>query len=318
VQDAVLRARVARMFPEVVLDPALSGDKLVADAIMKGARQAMYNTLGGAADGAPTASLATSAAPGRLRESFTYLEGGNTLVGTRPNGERYAIVGIDSAVASRALLEHSLGRAISDDELLTAMSRDLGIALAELHLVEQPADFHLDMKMALLPDGRVLVHDSRQALALEIQWMREDLANDPTATDEDRSALERQIASLEENAWRAADDEDPTVRDLEAAGFEVVRIAGRFFDRGMLGSPMNFVNAEQGLGPDGQPFVISLGGDPRAETYYRDAFSQLFPEGEAPRMYFLDPAFTAGTLEQNGGIGCRAKVVSEDVDAKLR
>jgi hypothetical protein len=57
-------------------------------------------------DAGQEVGAATAVARGAaLREAMTYLEGGNVLVGTRPTGEPYALVGRDSAAVARALLE---------------------------------------------------------------------------------------------------------------------------------------------------------------------------------------------------------------------
>lgn len=109
-----------------------------------------------------------------LREELTYLEGGNVLLGTLPGGEPYALVGGDSAAVSRALLERHHARPVSEAEVIAAMANDLGVAPARLFLVEQPWVVHLDMAMALLAPGVVVLNDALEAFRLQTRWLRED------------------------------------------------------------------------------------------------------------------------------------------------
>jgi hypothetical protein len=202
-----------------------------------------------------------------------------------------------------------------------------------MHPVEQPGDFHIDMYLSVVGSGEVIVNDAQEAVRLQEQWMRGDHAaakpqppaagagprelaehaSQLQAWSEAGERLEREVTALRSDAERAAKFE-MMIRDLEAAGMKVHRMAGVFKDprsvgrrdAGLLQPLMNFMNAEKGTGADGKRFIIALGGDPRAEQYAQEKMKALLGE-EAPRLHFLDRRFTTPTLQLNGGISCRIK-----------
>jgi hypothetical protein len=268
-----------------------------------------------------------------VREALSYIEGGNLLAGMRANGEAFALVGRDSLAVTRAALERDLDRPVEDDELLAIVAKDLGVAPNEVHPVEQPGDFHLDMYMSVVGEGEVLLNDAREAARLQAQWLHEDLeALRPAPLPESATAQERtrhqqamdryeakaqsvaqSIPLLEADAARSAKFEALVQRDLEAAGMTVHRVAGVFKNpRGhRLGDQlrlqaMNFINAEKGTAPDGKRFMVLLGGDPRAERAFETKLRTELPH-LAERLHFMDASLTGPSLEMDGGINCRVK-----------
>lgn len=264
-------------------------------------------------------------ADAELRVTGSYLEGGNVLVGRRATGEPYALVGKDSLEATRYLLERDLGRRPDDAKVLAVIAADLGVAPKDVVPVEQPGEFHLDMAMSLLPGGRVLVNDSRQAQALQAQQARarhleaepkrppdgasprrlarfeEDLA----AWKEEGQWLEKAITRAGGEAVRRAALEAKAAADLQAAGLSVHRIAGAF-PRITGQEPMNFLNGERGLNARGEQFLVTLGGDPAFERHFVEALAKVEPG--TVRVHFLDRELTAPTLNAMGGLSCRAKL----------
>lgn len=261
------------------------------------------------------------------RLNFSYIEGGNVLPGTLPNGDGFALVGKDSVAVTRALLERDLKRRVRKDEVIGAMAKDLGMKPDNVHPVEQPGTFHLDMAMGLLGPGQVLLNDSREAVRIQADWLREDMAGDkPQASRIDASWLtrgmrwmrmglwkwrahkcEKQIVKLQASAENRAWYEDRTLKDLKRAGFEVYRIAAVFPDpKGGDIDVANFTNIRQGTSPNGERFVIALGGDARAERYVAHKLLSEIP-CDVKRVWFLDRALTPKTLDLWGGIKCRTK-----------
>jgi hypothetical protein len=270
-----------------------------------------------------------------LREAMTYLEGGNVLVGTMPGGASFALVGRDSLAVSRALLQRHLGRPVGDGELRAAVAKDLGIEPARLYPVEQPWVFHLDMAMALLRPGTVVLNDAWEAFRLQTTWMREDHAAWRPRRESASSEVEH-LRDLER--WRAAGrDLEETIRrmqrfteffaryearaaaDLDAVGLQVVRVAGRFVHPTLpwARDVMNFLNGEAGTNGQGRTYFVTQGGDPRAERYIADRL--LTRDTGLDRLYLAPRLVSRETLWEKGGTGCRVKVEGEVVsEARFR
>ena len=327
--------RVRRYYPDVTpaeidaiqsLPPGpASRPGILPDEVMRRYPETMYMNQGLVeADGAQAVAAAISQARGApMREDMLYLEGGNVLLGTRPTGEPYALVGRDSVAIARAVLAHHGGKPVSDADVRAAMAKDLGVAPAHLFLVEQPGVFHLDMAMTLLRPGTVLLNDALEALALQTQWLRDDYEawrprpdagapedeyrQDLAAWQGAGRDLEDTIQKLRKYAERFARFEARTLADLEAAGMTVVRVPARFlhparpWDRDV----MNFVNGEAGINPQGRTYFITQGGDPRAERYI--AARLLTPDIGLDRLYFAPRLASRDSLWEKGGVGCRIK-----------
>ncbi|MBL8955282.1 MAG: hypothetical protein JNK82_31200 [Myxococcaceae bacterium] len=237
-----------------------------------------------------------------LRTATTYLEGGNTLTGTLPSGEGYALVGRDSFTASRLLLEHELGRAVTADELTARVAEDLGVETKHVFAVEQPGDFHLDMKMMLLPGGHVVVNDAAQAAGLQATWLREEHAERGVPVPPE---LEAALAREAQRAKTVAAAEALAVRDLAGTGLTVHRMAGVFAALPGRGA-MNFLNGEAAQNAKGEAFYVALGGDARAEAHVVGELGAL--PGGARRVHFISRSLSAETLTHHGGLSCRTKL----------
>jgi hypothetical protein len=232
-----------------------------------------------------------------VRANLTYLEGGNVLVGVLPSGKGYALVGEDSVAVSKAVLEHDLYAVkkhhvvLSREQVLEAISKDLGVERENLFAVEQPGEFHLDMGMTLLGPGVVLVNDSMKANALEAQWLEADheVAKPVLPHGASSEETKRYVAELkdweaegEKNAEKVeklrsersprAELEDLTTKSLEGSGLTVHRVAAAF---NFEGRAMNFLNGVKGTNPQGKRFCISLGGDPRAERHFMEEMKRI-------------------------------------------
>ncbi len=279
-------------------------------------------------DAAQEVGAAMAAARGaELREGMTYLEGGNVLVGGLPSGEPYALVGRDSAAVAATSLEHHFGRPVSEAEVIAAMAKDLGVESRHVVFVEQPGVFHLDMAMTLLAPGTVVLNDAFEAFRHQTSWLRDDHAawrprREAAASEEQYLRdldlwqqagrhLEETIQKLWKYTERLARYEARTLADLQASGLTVLRVAGRFLhparpsDRDI----MNFLNGEAGTNPRGGTYLVTQGGDPRAERYIA---GQLLALGTGlERLYVAPRLISRETLWERGGIGCRVKAEGE-------
>jgi hypothetical protein len=315
---AVVLDRLQRFYPDI---PEKIWKRIRASATdeLVGSFGAIDFPWQGAVNSRDTYRSKVMQAAGRsqaLRANLTYLEGGNVLTGSLPEGTPYALVGRDSLAISKALLEEELGRAVTDREVLLAAAKDLGVDPRHCHAVEQSGDYHLDMSMVVLAPGQVVVNDAVTAAELQAQWLRQDwAARRPEAADGARAerawrregeALEQRIHVLFKKALWQAEYEAMTVRDLEAAGLTVQRMAGRFFSpEDPEREVMNFLNGEGGTTRRGG-FFVTQGGDPRAEEYVVRRLTQELATGIS-RLYFLDRALTAKTLKTLAGFNCRVK-----------
>ncbi len=222
----------------------------------------------------------------KYRMAISYVEGGNFLPGTRPDGTPFALVGKDSVAVTRGLMELDAGKRPTDARALKTIGRDYGLKPDQIFAVEQPADFHLDMGMALATPGHALLNDSLAVLELQKQWVKD----------------EGELGILEDQAKFRAEFEALAEKDLLAAGLEVHRLPAVFPPTS--GNPeMNFVNLRQGVNEEGQKFAILLGGLPEREEAVAKELEGLGYE----HVHFLSRDLTPQTLELWGGLKCRTK-----------
>lgn len=243
---------------------------------------------------------------GRQQSIFqTYPEGGNHVPGTLPNGEPYVVVGIDTIEYSQQMLGRQRGVTpyLPWDQTVEAFADDLGVKPENVRIVEQPGDFHADMRMALFGNKTVVINDARQAFALETQWMRDDFAAGrvPGGTFFHQH-LERKIEEAQRAAEQQAPLEDAAAADLTAAGFTVHRVAGVFEH---LEQRSSFLNMESGTNPRGEKFAITAGGDPRAQAYFLAQIKAL--SLDLDHIHFLAPNIARTLADYNGGANCRMK-----------
>ncbi len=294
--------------------------------------------------GASDAGIALGTAGDRkVFQASTYVEDGNFIPGTLADGTPYAIVGKDSLRISREHLREALKAPhLTDADTLAIMAKDYGIKPENLFAIEQPAEFHLDMRMLAVGPKEIVLNDSMAAAEKQAQWWIDDYtraqpkAPPRGATKAEREAYQRDfskwmsksgelddaIARLKKNAADASKVEALTVADLEHQGFKVHRIPGVFerhwqYDpaTAWMNTPenaknytgmMNFFNGEQAVDDAGKKYFITLGGDQRAEDYF---FERVLRETSVAydRIYFMARNLTDQTLELAGGINCRVK-----------
>lgn len=261
-----------------------------------------------------------------VREAFSHIEGGNVLSGSLTSGEGYALVGQDSVAVSRGVLSEDLGRDLTDAETLAYIASDLGLETRNVHSIEQPGEFHVDMRMMCAAPGQVILNDAREAYRLQEGWLREDhLKAEPKLSDDagflrrmgyhvrhfvwrwQGSSLEGRLENMQEEAEERAAYEDLTAADLTRAGLRVDRMAAVFVDpRNPERDVANFVNGRSGVNEQGQRFFVGLGAEQRYEDYAAEKLLKDLPTG-FHRVHFLDRDLTPSTLALSGGIKCRTK-----------
>lgn len=241
--------------------------------------------------------------------AITYVEGGNFLPGTAADATPKAFIGRDSIAISQRALERDLGRKPSEKQVLARLAKDYGLRDHQLHPVEQPADFHVDMAMTWTRPGQILLNDARAALKIQKTWLRRqrdaEIKRSPQEADSIRATYSAEVKRLEVQARHHADLEALSEQDLKAGGVEVHRLAGSF-PESLANPPMNFLNLRQGTNEAGEAFAVMLGGTPEAEDYISRQLLETIPSGYQ-RIHFLDRELTAPTLELWGGIKCRTK-----------
>jgi len=324
----ILSERMKRLHPGTKFEPKTDDDWRAA---MEKHRDVAFSGVGGVSSrGGQRALAAVALAAGKkVTVANGYAEGGNSLVGRRPSGEGYVLVGRDTLAVSRAQLEKDLGKKVTDAELTAYVAADYGVPPGGVVAVEQPGDFHIDMHMMLLPGGNVVLNDAMEAFELQKQWRIADVeASKPVepgpgaskrkredyeyALDDWKYAKENlpdELKRMEQRAKEHAKFEAKVRKDLEAGGLTVHRMAG-VFPSSTAGDPMNFLNGEAAVGADGKRFYISLGGDPRAEAYVVQKLAGELPSAMS-RVHFLDRRLTGYTLNAMGGLSCRAKLEGE-------
>ena len=237
----------------------------------------------------------------RVFQAHSYVEGGNLLSGLRPDGTPYVLVGQDSLDLTGELLARQLGHKPDEQEVRQAVAADYGVQPDQVFGVEQPGEFHLDMRMTPLGPGVIGLQDSRLAAHMQADWIREELGSTMTPS------WNKEVEEMIEAGDEAARYEALTRRDLEKAGLTVVPMAGVF--RNMDNKKVdgaNFFNARHGTNPDGEKYTIMMGGTAKQEAYVADL---LLGHGHLPvdRLYFLDPEQNQETLPDRGGLKCRTK-----------
>lgn len=253
----------------------------------------------------PTALGQAAALGGQAIQGLAYLEGGNTLTGTRKDGEAYALVGQDSLAVTKKLLKTK-----SDRRVKEAVANDLGLPASSVFAVEQPGEFHLDMRMMPVAPGEIAINDARAAAEQQIQWLdaqlQKDLQDPANHAEELRAEFAERSKNLREEADKRAKYEALTTRDLEAAGMKVHHLPGVFVDPDSPATDTsNFFNARHGVNEAGERFSIFMGGKPEEEAFVAEKL--LHADLGLTRLHFLDPAQTASTLSLQGGLKCRTK-----------
>jgi hypothetical protein len=245
-------------------------------------------------------AIAQSAVLGqKSHHGLSYLEGGNILPGTRPDGTPYLIVGADSYAITERLMQKQSGLNPTREAVIKAIASDTGMRPEQVTIIEQPGEFHIDMRMMPIGPGELIVQDSRLAAAQQAAWLEEEGALTPESQQK-----------LDSWSQKMSAYEDLSSRQLEEAGFKVHRVAGAFpdLDAEEPTDAVNFFNGRHGTNKDGQRFSILMGASPKQEAYFAQL---LLDKLQAPidRIYFTDPEITAATLELQGGLKCRTKAL---------
>jgi hypothetical protein len=247
-------------------------------------------------------------------ENRSYIEGGNLLTGTHANGLPFALIGMDALYATRKqILPRRAGVATNEDTVAVTklVSQEIGIAVERIYFVEQPGEFHLDMKLAVMGPGQVLVNDAFEVFDLQQDWILADYQAKRGSMPEPAwqqlyPAIDRELAELSTKARTAWAYETRTIRQLSRIpDLTIERVAANFPGTRSLPT-MNFLNGEGGRGRDDSPFFVTNGGDRRAEAYIAQMYLTELKTG-LRRLYFLDPGFSEMSLAESGGIGCRTK-----------
>lgn len=258
---------------------------------------------------------------GSIRQALSYMEGGNIMPGTNANGDGFVLVGKDSFHVSRRLLEKQTGKQWSVEDTKRAIAADLGLKPENVHGIEQPGAFHLDMRMTQVAPGEFLLNDSVAACKQQIEWLKRDLADRTELSAEDRTKLEGKLEERSEamlkQAKLMARYEALTAADLEGAGMKVHRAPGVFVDTSDPGRDVcNFFNVRHGTNESGERFTILMGSTPRHEAFFAPKLFEA-SGGEISRMHFLDPKVSQTTLDMMGGLKCRTKPEGELVSQAL-
>lgn len=263
---------------------AAAGTPILSDFIQQG-RVAQGNEGEG--------RLSFGLASGRqMRLDLGYLERGNVLVGSRSASRPFALVGVDSEALSKASLEvgfESIGVAparLTAEMVRVAMAKDVGVARADLVVVEQPATFHIDMAMTPWTNGMVLL-------------------NDMTAVQQTVTAVHGAgVGGRVQNVAQIANAERMVERQIRAAGLRCVRAPGRFPPTPEPRWIANFFNGEGGRGSRSpSAYWITQAGP----AEYADAFVAALRAGGAtiPRIHYISGATSQASLELSGGVNCR-------------
>ena len=281
-----IRARLQR------LDPQTDYSKMSQEGLLNALRKdpANYGFNGSVArlDSSYETERALKQQGVTTRPARTYVEGGNVIHMTRGDAV-HAVVGKDSFGHNQALEPNR-----DDETLKKQMAADLGVKPQNMHLVEQPGEFHLDMAMASWGKSRMLLNDSVKSAQLRMK----SEGIDPNSPQGQRITTVAEARRKHELRAKA---------DLEKAGFEVYEVPGRIYKTGADGHPVevsNFLNGEAGSNNDGRRYFITG----RGEEAHEDAFVAALPKDTPVRIYFaFDKAMSAHELTRMGMINCLSK-----------
>ena len=216
----------------------------------------------------------------RVGHIRAYIEGGNMITGEDASGRPTILVGRD-AIATTAHVYQ-----LTEEAVRQIMCEDFGLETVEqIVCVEQPGQFHLDMGILFLGSGIVVVNDSHEALKDAIEMAQ--IA--PCVTTEKMAAKLQLQCSLEQDA----------VADLEAAGLDVKR---KKLERDVM---YNFFNGEFVEGSDGSSYYITNGGPKDQEERFEMLMTTKWQV--VKKVFFSPPSIAQKSLQDRGGVGCRAK-----------
>jgi hypothetical protein len=246
--------------------------------------------------------------------NLTYNEGGNSLIGEK-NSKPYVIIGKDSYAVSKFLMEQDLQREMTDDEIQMAFAIDYGVAKEDVYFVEQPGDFHLDMSMAIVGEKTVLLNDS--AKAQEKFEEAQDAWLDGWKNESSYDAFVKDVEAERADAQVRKKLEDIAEKDLNEAGFNVVRVAGKF-NYSSRSHAMNLFNMVTAQTPDKQNIAIMMG---CINQDYQRQFQKIIESNcdkKPIKFYFLPIGESLNSLYMRGGISCRTKTIGRRQEGRIK
>lgn len=287
-----------------------------------------------------------------LQNTMTFFEGGNLLPGVDAAGNPYVIVGADLIAMNRKFLISdikALGLTknsedqfifkessneesdddldffnLTDEEVCAFIAKDLGLeSVDQIHVVEQPATFHLDMGMAILgnKNGKKTVILNHAIQAADVYREMVEINKITVREDLDFPNLMNQLT--QENL-AISKFEDVAEAQLKQQGFSVVRVPGRFRSleaiNGTRSDTVNFFNfvcvklRKKEQPETTRPVVIALG----CEDPYQEMFKKMFNEqSDMPnadiQFIFLDAKYSEASLKGRGGISCMTKILEGEL-----
>lgn len=256
-----------------------------------------FNEQKGADGGRETAFSHAAQAGKQARVTYGYCEGGNQLSGTMQDGRKYAVVGKNCVGTTQYALKHELGIEIDSATAGLLISKDLGLPRAQVHFVEQPAMYHLDMAMVPAQRGVIWLNDSKAAAQHELAFVDNAVKHGAEAPPDE---VLKRFAS---DAIARDQLESQTEQELKAAGLTVKRVPGLVYSVGSLsGYPIHsMLNGEMGTNGKGQGFFVTAGADQASEMNFLESIKD---SSESLRVYFLDRRTSAQLSQLGSGVGC--------------
>lgn len=199
---------------------------------------------------------------------ITFVEGGDLITGRFKDGTPYAITPW-TTVARAALFAK-----ISREEAHPLVAKDLGVSPENLFIVTTFQ--HLDLHLAALPGGTLLLSDPRQ-----LPKLISEIKSDPATSESERKNLELVLQahpkSRENNDWNLKLLDE--METFLSQRFRVIRVPGVFpsanhftgFNGVARQTPVNFFNHIVGKNALGELFVLtgSADGNPSLERHWR-------------------------------------------------
>lgn len=200
-----------------------------------------------------------------------------------------------------------------------AVAKDLGIHPSDVVVLEQPA-FHLDMALAAGPGGHILLQDHGKTTLLA-----KEMAKRNHLTDADK----QQLAAYQENAkllhGQLAESTTRTAKQLEAAGYGVVRIPGSLVEKTSVtpyldgsqvtrhaeGSrPINYFNNISGTAKDGKMYYMTNGATGTLGALFNGYMDKTLRTLGFDDVHFLgvEGGRAHASLAEGGGIRCLTTV----------
>lgn len=176
---------------------------------------------------------------------------------------------------------------------------ELNVKIEDLIIISQP-DFHIDMYLRPLKDGRVLVHDDEESQ----KFIRQVLDGDQSGqlTEYQKEGLERtwlDLGSLKQESKKVT---ELIHHQLEKAGLQAVKTPGVFMILGGPGLPINFLNGIMGTSPSGEMFYLTNGSSIEP---LNQAFSAWIQEKQPGlETHFIDSGNAESMLRSKGGLDC--------------